>query len=58
MPQFSVIVMRTTTRTKTFQITADTADEARAQALDVAPEDYFDANERDAEYEVQSVLPN
>lgn len=55
MPKFNITVARTAVRTKSFEIEAETEEQARAEALEMAPEDYFDANESTAEYEVDRV---
>lgn len=56
MPRFEITVTRTATRTKSFVVEAETIEQAKATAIEQAPDEYFEANERDAEYDVTSAL--
>lgn len=55
MPKFNVTIQRTATRTKVFTVEADTSDEAASKAMEIAPGEYFEANETAGEYEVERI---
>ncbi len=55
MPKFNVSVMRTAFQHQTFEIEADTEEEAERKAMDVAPNHSF-PNASEADYEVTGAV--